>query len=82
MADISSNSYNIMGKLSQASTMATRAMKVSGNQRFYQLIREVVASLDGAQSEDIDMLVDDCLRRVGEYFQASQVGPGQVIQGR
>ena len=57
--------------------MATRAKKVSGNQHFYQLIHEVTALLVGANAEEIDMVVDDCLGRVAEYFQASQVGLGQ-----
>jgi GAF domain-containing protein len=57
--------------------MATRAKKVSGNQRFYQLIHEVTALLVGAKTEEIDILVDDCLGKVGEFFQVSQVGLGQ-----
>jgi len=57
--------------------MVTGAKKVSGNQRFYQLIHEITALLVGANSEGIDILVDDCLGKVGEFFQVSQVGPGQ-----
>jgi len=57
--------------------MATRAKKFSEDQRFYPLIQEVTALLVGAKTEEIDILVDDCLGKVGEFFQVSQVGPGQ-----
>jgi hypothetical protein len=45
--------------------MATRAKKISGNQRFYQLIHEVTTLLVGAKTEEIDILVDDCLETAG-----------------
>ena len=57
--------------------MVTRNKEVSGKQPFYQLIQEVSTSLVGAQTEEIGMLVDDCLAKIGEYFQVSQVGLGQ-----
>ena len=57
--------------------MATRVKKVSGNQRFYQLIHEVSASLVGAQVGEIEWVVDNCLSKIGEFFQVSQVGLGQ-----
>jgi len=57
--------------------MVTKAKKVSGNQHFYGLIHEVTALLVGAKAEEIDILVDDCLGKVSEFFQVSQVGLGQ-----
>jgi len=57
--------------------MATRTKKFSEDQRFYQLIHEVTALLVGARTEEIDILLDDCLRKVGEFFQVSQVGLSQ-----
>ncbi len=46
-------------------------------EQFYQLLQEVSARLAGAQSVQIDIAVDDCLGKLGEYFGASQVGLGQ-----
>ena len=57
--------------------MVTRSKEVSGKQPFYQLIQGVSTSLVGAQTEEIAMLVDDCLAKIGEYFQVSQVGLSQ-----
>jgi len=46
-------------------------------EQFYRLLQEVSTRLVGAQSEEIDIAVDDCLAKLGEYFGASQVGLGQ-----
>jgi transcriptional regulator with GAF, ATPase, and Fis domain len=45
--------------------------------RFYNLIHEVTSRLVGARAVEIDVAVDDCLRKLGEYFQVNQVGLGQ-----
>ena len=57
--------------------MAKRNNEVEGLQTFYHLLQELTTRLVGARSVEIDMAVDDCLGKLGEYFGASQVGLGQ-----
>ena len=58
--------------------MATRNNEIEELQRFYELTHEVSARLVGARSAEIDTALDDCLAKVGEYFDVSQVGLGQI----
>ena len=58
--------------------MAKRNNEIEGLQRFYELTHEVSARLVGARSAEIDAALDDCLAKVGEYFDVSQVGLGQI----
>jgi len=60
--------------------MAKRKNEVEGFQPFYRLLQEMTTRLVGAQSVEIDMAVDDCLEQLGEYFQVSQVGLGQIAK--
>ena len=57
--------------------MAERNNEIGRLHRFYELTHEVSARLVGARSGEIDAAVDECLAKVGEYFDASQVGLGQ-----
>ena len=57
--------------------MAMQNNEADRLQRFYGLLQEVTTRLVGAQSTEIDLAVDDCLRQLGEHFDVSQVGLGQ-----
>jgi formate hydrogenlyase transcriptional activator len=56
--------------------VATKQNKFQ-KQQFFRLLQEVSTRLVGARSVEIDIAVDDCLGKLGEYFGASQVGLGQ-----
>ena len=58
--------------------MAKRNNKVDDLQRFYRLLQDMTARLVGAQAEEIDLAVDDCLARLGEHFDVPQVSLGQI----
>jgi hypothetical protein len=55
-----------------------RENKISGLESFYLLVHEVAARLVGAHATKMDVALDDCLAKVGEYFDVSQVGLGQT----
>ena len=57
--------------------MAKRNDEADRLQRFYQLLQAVTTRLVGARSAEIDTAVDDCLKKLGKHFNASQVGLGQ-----
>jgi len=57
--------------------MTKRNNEAGRVQNFYQLLREVSENLVGARATEIDILVDDCLGKIGRYFGASQVGLSQ-----
>ena len=57
--------------------MAEQNNEIGRLHRFYELTHEVSARLVGARAGEIDAAVDDCLAKVGEFFDASQVGLGQ-----
>jgi transcriptional regulator with GAF, ATPase, and Fis domain len=57
--------------------MAKRNNEVEGSRPFYRLLQEMTARLVVARSTEIEIAVDDCLGKLGEYFGASQVGLGQ-----
>jgi len=44
---------------------------------FNHLIQDIMSQLVGAHTAEINKVVDNCLRIIGEYFQAYQVGLGQ-----
>ena len=44
---------------------------------FYLLVREITERLVGCRGVEIDTAIDDCLKMIGNYFSASQVGLGQ-----
>ena len=58
--------------------MAKQSSDVSGVQSFFGLVNDVSAMLVGARSAEIDVALDDCLARLGEYFDAHQVALGQI----
>jgi len=58
--------------------MAKRNVEVDGLQRFYRLLQEVTTRLVGAQATEIDVAVDHCLAMLGEHFQVSKSGLGQM----
>jgi formate hydrogenlyase transcriptional activator len=57
--------------------MTKRNNKDETLQPFYKLVHEIASRLVGAQAVDIDTLVDECLEKVGLYFNVSQVALGQ-----
>ncbi len=58
--------------------MAKRKNEVGGVQPFFGLVQEISTLLVGARSAEIDAALDDCLAKVGEYFDVSRVGLGQI----
>jgi hypothetical protein len=77
-ADISANIDVISSKSKYGSKMAKQSSDVSGVQPFFGLVNDVSALLVGARSAEIDVALDDCLARLGEYFDAHQVALGQI----
>jgi formate hydrogenlyase transcriptional activator len=60
------------------SEMNRKNIEVAGLKRFYDLAHDISTVLVGAQAPEIDMVLDDCLRQVGEYFDVNTVGLGQI----
>ena len=58
--------------------MAKRNNEADKLQRFYRLLQEVTTRLVGAQAEEIDLAVDDCLAKFGKHFDVPQVSLGQI----
>ena len=58
--------------------MAKQSNEGDGVQPFLGLINDVSALLVGARSDEIDVALDDCLARLGEYFGVHQVALGQI----
>jgi transcriptional regulator with GAF, ATPase, and Fis domain len=65
-------------QIGYASIMAKQNNEVDGFHHFYRLLQEVSTRLVGARSVEIDIAVDDCLGKLGEYFDVSQVSLGQI----
>jgi DNA-binding NtrC family response regulator len=57
--------------------MTKRNSKGDDLGQFYRLIQEISSRLVAAQAAEIDTLVDECLEKVGMYFNVSQVALGQ-----
>ncbi len=57
--------------------MQKQENKISALKSFSALAHEVSTLLVQAQAEKLDVALDDCLAKVGEYFDVSQVGLGQ-----
>ncbi len=57
--------------------MAKKNNEVAGLQHFYRPLQGVTTRLVGAQAEEIDIAVDDCLAKLGEHFHVGQIGLGQ-----
>jgi len=60
------------------SDMAKQSNDVTGVQPFFGLVNDISALLVGARSAEIDTALDDCLKRLGEYFDVHQVALGQI----
>jgi len=58
--------------------MAKESNDIRGAQSFFGLVNDVSALLVGARSAEIDVALDDCLARLGEYFDVHQVALGQI----
>ena len=58
--------------------MAKQSNDVSGVQPFLGLVNDVSALLVGARSSEIDEALDDCLAKLGEYFDVQHVALGQI----
>ena len=58
--------------------MAKQSNDIRGVQPFLGLVNDVSALLVGARSVEIDVALDDCLERLGEYFDVHQVALGQI----
>jgi len=77
MAVISAKIEDSAAKSPYASNMVTLKNEVGELQRFWRLIHEVTGRLVGALAAELDVAVDDCLAKIGQHFQVSQVGLGQ-----
>jgi transcriptional regulator with GAF, ATPase, and Fis domain len=49
-----------------------------GVQPFFGLVHDISSLLVGARSKDIEKALDDCLAKLGEYFDAQHVALGQI----
>ena len=58
--------------------MAKQSNDITGIQPFFALVNDVSALLVGARSAEIDVALDDCLERLGQYFDVHQVALGQI----
>jgi len=77
-ADISANADVISSKSDYSSNMAKQSNDITGIQPFFALVNDVSALLVGARSAEIDVALDDCLERLGQYFDVHQVALGQI----
>ena len=77
-ADISANTDVISSKSDYGSNMAKQSNDITGIRPFFGLVNDVSALLVGARSAEIDVALDDCLAKLGEYFDAHQVALGQI----
>ncbi len=57
--------------------MTTRKIELASTHDFYKLLHEIMERLVGAQAAEMDKSLDDCLEKVGKFFNVSQVGLGQ-----
>jgi transcriptional regulator with GAF, ATPase, and Fis domain len=58
--------------------MAKRNNEVGVNHPFFGLVRDVSSLLVSARSKEIEKALDDCLAKLGEYFDVQQVALGQI----
>jgi transcriptional regulator with GAF, ATPase, and Fis domain len=68
----------ISSKPDYASNMAKRNKEIGIDHPFFGLVRDVSSLLVGARSKEIETALDDCLAKLGEYFDAHQVALGQI----
>jgi len=61
--------------------MTEQMAKLSEPARFYRLVQKITARLVGAQGEEIDAAVQDCLARMGEHFGVDNVSLGAISTG-
>jgi formate hydrogenlyase transcriptional activator len=52
--------------------------KVLVDQDFYVLLHKITARLVGSRAAEMDGALDDCLAKVGEYFDVDHVAMGQI----
>jgi formate hydrogenlyase transcriptional activator len=78
MDGISANTDVISSKLDYASEMVKQNIKVGPDLRFFRLVNDISALLVGARSNEIEKALDDCLAKLGGYFDAHQVALGQI----
>jgi DNA-binding NtrC family response regulator len=58
--------------------MAKRNNKVGADNPFFELVSDVSSLLVSARSREIEKALDDCLAKLGEYFDVPQVALGQI----
>jgi len=58
--------------------MAKRNNEVGVDHPFFGLVRDVSSLLVSARSKEIEKTLDDCLAKLGEYFDVHQVALGQI----
>jgi GAF domain-containing protein len=82
MAAISANTDHVLAIVRYAPNMdvATSRNQAGGLERLYALVNDVTTRLVGAQAEEIDLAVVDCLAKLGKHFDADQVGLGQIAK--
>jgi len=61
-----------------ASNMAKRNNEIGIDQPFFGLVHDVSSLLVSARSKGIEKALDDCLAKLGEYFDVRQVALGQI----
>jgi transcriptional regulator with GAF, ATPase, and Fis domain len=61
-----------------ASDMAKQIDEVQGVQPFFGLVSDISSLLVGARSKEIEKALDDCLAKLGEYFDVQHVALGQI----
>jgi len=58
--------------------MAKRHQAIGADHPFFGLVHDVSSLLVSARSEQIETALDDCLAKLGEYFDVQQVALGQI----
>jgi len=58
--------------------MAKRNNEIGIDHPFFELVRDVSSLLVSARSKEIEKALDDCLAKLGEYFDVPQVALGQI----
>ena len=58
--------------------MATGKNELGGMRAFYRLLHEIAAQLVGARAAEMDMALDECLAKLGKYFDVPHVALGQI----
>jgi len=71
--------YDVISSKSDYSfNMAKRNNKIGADHPFFGLVCDVSSLLVSARSKEIEKALDDCLAKLGEYFDVHQVALGQI----